>query len=166
MDDGPITISIDLIPCESDADVIYAREISIIRYLAWLMGREIVRPGGSFELRFSQLRRTVRVVPQIDVLQLLQEAVVEALQTFEQKFWEELFAEEGEENCVYWAKLVGIYDPVHESIIKALVRRQDGDDSAWSALTQAPSAPPPYPAFLDFTSDDMTGFLMYFEDLY
>ncbi len=37
MDDGPITITIDLAPCSLDAEERYAIEFSIIRYLAWLV---------------------------------------------------------------------------------------------------------------------------------
>ncbi len=127
------------------------------------MGREIIRPGGSFEFQYSQLRRAVRIMPQNDVFQLLQEAVLVALQIHEQKFWEELFEVEGEDNCIYWSKLVGLYDPVHASIIKALGRRRDGYESEGLALACDPPSPPPLPAFLDFSSDDMTGFLMYFD---
>jgi hypothetical protein len=37
MDDGPITFNIDLIPCELDAAERYARELPLVRYLAWLV---------------------------------------------------------------------------------------------------------------------------------
>jgi hypothetical protein len=37
MDDGPITINIDLAPCPLDAEERYAAEFSITRYLAWLV---------------------------------------------------------------------------------------------------------------------------------
>jgi hypothetical protein len=127
------------------------------------MGQKIIAPGGSFETEFSQLRRTVRVVPQADAYLLLQNAVLMALKNHELKFWEELFLEEGEENCIAWAKLVGLYDPVHASIIRALGRRRDGDESEWFALPRVEYLPPPYPNFLDFTSDDMSGFLMHFD---
>jgi hypothetical protein len=129
------------------------------------MGREIIRPGGSFELHYSHLRRAVRILPQVDAYRLLQDAVVTALQSFELKFWEEFFQEEGEANCIYWARLVGIYDSVHENIIRALGRRRDGDDSLWLALVGVAPSPPRFPTSLDFTSDDMTGFIMYFDDV-
>jgi hypothetical protein len=127
------------------------------------MARTIILPHGSFEYEFSQLRRAVRILPQADVLALLQDATLQALRDYEQKFWEELFMEEGESNCRYWAKLTGILDPVVDGILRALGRRRDGDDSEWLALSRPAPTPPLCPA-LDFTSDDMTGFLMYFEE--
>ncbi len=129
------------------------------------MGRKIIMPGGSFEFEYSQLRRAVRVVPQADVFSLLQNAVVTALRNYNKKFWEELFMEEGEKNCVMWAKLVGLYDPGHAKCIRALSRRRDGDASEWLALTGVESPPPAYPPFFDFMSDDMTGHFMHFDDL-
>jgi hypothetical protein len=91
----------------------------------------------------------------------LQEAVTVALQNYELKFWEELFMEEGEENCVFWAKLVGLFDSVHEKIIRALGRRRDGNDFEWQILRCALSPPPKPPAF-NFMDNNLTGFMGYF----
>jgi hypothetical protein len=106
----------------------------------------------------------VRIVPQVDVIRILQDAVLVALQDYEKRFWEELFLEEGEENCIYWAKLVGLFDPVHKKLIKALGLRRDGDASVWLAMTGAAPPPPPFPADLKFMNDEMTGFTMWFGD--
>ncbi len=43
MDDGPISISIDLSPCSLDADELYSRELAIVRYLAWLVRRAVFK---------------------------------------------------------------------------------------------------------------------------
>lgn len=123
----------------------------------------IISPGGNFEGGLNRLRRSVRVMSHDVIAQVLQEAVVVALQHYELKFWEELFLEEGESNCVFWAKLVGLLDPVHEKIIKALRRRKDGDAFGWQVLLLALPPPPELPA-LNFMDDDMTGFLEYFHD--
>jgi hypothetical protein len=106
----------------------------------------------------------VRIVPQVDVTRILQDAVLAALQSYSDKFWEELFMEEGEENCIYWAKLVGLLDPVHEKLIRALGLRKDGDASEWRALTGVAPLPPPIPASFNYMDDDMTGFMMWFHD--
>jgi hypothetical protein len=121
-------------------------------------------PGGSFAFELAQLRRSVRIVPQADVIRILQEAVLAALQDYEEKFWEELFLEEGEANCIYWAKLVGLYDPVIEKLIRALGLRRDGDASAWLTLVGVAPPPPPPPALFNFMNDDMTGHMMWFDD--
>jgi hypothetical protein len=94
---------------------------------------------------------------------MYRKAVLEALQIHEQKFWMELFLE-GKSNCIYWAKLVGIYDPVVGNILEALAQREAGDASAWIELARVDPVPPPSPTPIDYTSNDMTGFMQWFDD--
>jgi hypothetical protein len=93
-------------------------------------------------------------------------AVVQALQIFEQNFWEEFFSVEGESNCIFWAKLVGIFDPDVQSIVTALALREAGDALQWDNIAREVQLPPPVPASFNYWSNDMTGFMQWFDGFY
>jgi hypothetical protein len=94
---------------------------------------------------------------------MLESAVHQALLEHELKFWEELHDVEGTDSCVFWAKLIGIFDPEIRDILLALDKRAKGDSSLWVKFTCIASSPPPLPSWIDFTSDDMTGFVQLFD---
>ncbi len=71
---------------------------------------------------------------------------------------------EGKANCIYWAKLIGIYDPVISDILEALNKRETGDATPWTNLARVDPTPPPIPSWIEYTSNDMTGFIQWFDD--
>jgi hypothetical protein len=59
---------------------------------------------------------------------------------------------------------VGIFDSSTKQILEALVQRKAGDSSAWDGFARADPMPPPKPASITYTSNDMTGFMQWFHD--
>jgi hypothetical protein len=108
------------------------------------------------------LRRSFRVVPRTTIDEVFVDATVRALQSYELHFWEELYFEEGEEGCIYWAKLVGIFEQGVRRVIRALSRRAKVDSEEWVCLRKFEPSCPELTANTPFWSDDETGYLMWF----
>ncbi len=132
------------------------------RFLPRPGARRAIAPEGHSFNELRSLRRAFRVVPQSEIDETFIKAVTEALRDHELRFWEELFEEAGEDDCVFWMKLVGLYEPQCIKIINALWLRSKGRPDKWLKLTEKISVAPKFREDLDFKSDETCGLMMWF----